>query len=77
MIDALVKAGEDDDVKFNKEQYKRSERLFKVNLKGLLARSLYDAGDIYYITNELNDTYMRAIKVLKDNQMKDFKVEHY
>ena len=36
-----------------------------------------EAGDFYYMTNELNDTYMRAVKVLQENQMKDFKVQHY
>ena len=77
MIDDLVKAGEADEVKLNKEQLQKSERLIKINMRGLIARSLYEAGDFYYMTNELNDTYMRAVKVLQENQMKDFKVQHY
>jgi carboxyl-terminal processing protease len=77
MMDDLVKAGEADEVKLNKEQLQKSERLIKINMRGLIARSLYEAGDFYYMTNELNDTYMRAVKVLQENQMKDFKVQHY
>ncbi len=77
ITDALIKAGEADSIKFDALQYKKSERILKINLKALIARSTYDASDFYPIINDLNNTYTKAVKVLQEGKMKDFKVVHY
>jgi carboxyl-terminal processing protease len=75
--DDFTKACEDEGVKFDKDGFKRSERIIKLNLKGLIARSLYEAGDYYYITNELQPSYNKAVQVLRDGTIKKFKVDAY
>lgn len=77
ITDALVKAGEEESIKFDAAQYKKSERIIKVNLKAMIARSTYDSSDFYYIINDLNNTFTKAVKVLKDGKMKDFNISHY
>ena len=77
LIDMLIKAGEEDSVKYDAVQYKKSERIIKTNLKALIARSVYDAGDFYYIINDLNNSYAKALKVLQEDKIKNFKILHF
>lgn len=77
ITDALVKAGESEEIKFNATDWKRSERIIKINVKAMIARSVYESGDFYYIINDLNASYLKAVKVLKENMIKDFKVDHF
>lgn len=44
----------------------KSEKLIKIQLKALTARNLYDVSAYFEIINELNESYIEALKVLED-----------
>lgn len=47
-------------------EIERSEKLIYVQLKALMARNLYDVSAYFEIINELNESYIEALKVLED-----------
>ncbi len=44
----------------------RSEKLITIQLKALMARNLFDVSAYFEVINQLNESYLQAIKVLSD-----------
>ncbi len=53
-------------VEENLEQIKRSKKLLKTYLKAYLARGVWGIDAFYYISNQINPTFNRAVKSLSD-----------
>lgn len=59
---------EDPELKYNDEQFKESEKLFKLRMKAVLAQDLWGFSEFYQISNEDNNIVQRAVKVLEGNE---------
>ena len=64
----LVEAGNNDSVKYNDEEFKKSKDIIKLQLKALVARDIWDMSEYYQIMNADNESYMKAVEVLKDDK---------
>ena len=66
MMQQLVEEGEKEGVKFNEEQYKKSEPLIKLQLKALIARDLWDMNEYYHTINVVNESVNKAVELLDE-----------
>ena len=65
MMQQLINEGEKDGVKFDEEQYKKSEPLIKLQLKALIARDLWNMNEYYHTINVVNESVNKALELLK------------
>ena len=65
MMKQLIAEGEKDGVKFDEEQYKKSETLIKLQLKALIARDLWDMNEYYHTINVVNESVNKALELLE------------
>ena len=66
MMQQLIEEGEKEGVKFNEEQYKKSESLIKLQLKALIARDLWDMNEYYHTINVVNESVNKAVELLDE-----------
>jgi carboxyl-terminal processing protease len=57
---------EDPKLKFNEEEFKRSENLLKLRMKAVLAQDIWGYNEFYQIYNDSNEIVMRAVEILKE-----------
>ena len=65
MMKQLIAEGEKDGVKFDEEQYEKSESLIKLQLKALIARDLWDMNEYYHTINVVNESVNKALELLE------------
>lgn len=70
IVKALVKAGEKAKIDYDENDYKKSKESIHIRLKALMARSLYESESFYYIINDLNEAYQKALESLEDGTYK-------
>jgi len=63
-------------VKQVEEDYKESKKLIDLQLKALFARNLYSVSAYFEIINQLNDSYLEALKVLKGDAFREAKLNY-
>lgn len=61
-------------VKFSEEGYAKSEKLIRCQLKALIARDLWNTSAYYYIINDINNFYGKALEALKDDTFSKMKI---
>ena len=61
-------------VKIEEGEYEKSKKLIDTQLNALFARNLYSVSAYFEIINELNDSYIEALKVLKGDSFKEAKL---
>jgi len=73
----FIAMGEKDSVKYNVDQYKISENLFKAVLKGLIARDVFaDPGAYTIIINHRNNDVQEALRVINDDKLFNSLLKH-
>ena len=65
MMQQLIDEGEKEGVKFDEEQYRKSEPLIKLQLKALIARDLWDMNEYYHTINVVNESVKKALELLE------------
>ena len=65
MMQQLIEEGEKEGVKFDEEQYRKSEPLIKLQLKALIARDLWDMNEYYHTINVVNESVKKALELLE------------
>jgi len=65
-IKDMIAMAEKEEIPFNEEQYKISERAIKIRTKALIARDLYNGAAFYKVINDLNPALKKAVESLKD-----------
>jgi len=68
---AFIKKGEDAGVKYNDEQYKRSEAEMFLYLKALVASNLWQTNEYFRIMNQKDAVVDRALKIIHDKASYD------
>lgn len=63
-------------VKKDNEGFEKSKPLIKMQLKGILARDLWNSSAYYQVTNPDRDDYQKAIQVLKDSTFENQKINY-
>ena len=68
LLQNIIKAGEDEGISFDKEEYEQSKDLIKKVVKVSLARDIYDSSLSYKIGNDDDENYKHALKLLSDDK---------
>ena len=64
MLESLVKMGNEEGVEFNEEEFERSEQLFKVILKALIGRDVYENATYFKVYNSHNPLFKEAVRLI-------------
>lgn len=64
MLADLFDKAKQEGVEFNEEQAKRSERLFKMIIKGLIGRDIYDQSTYFRVYNHYDPIFSEAYKLI-------------
>ncbi|MCK5079451.1 MAG: peptidase S41, partial [Bacteroidales bacterium] len=68
---------EDKEVEFDEEGYEASGEFLRTQIKAWMARNLWDISASYEVFSEMDDGFLKAMEVLKDESLfKDLKI-HY
>jgi carboxyl-terminal processing protease len=65
-IESFIKKGEESGVKYNEDQFKKSESEILVVLKALLANNIWQSNEYFRIINEKDKIIAEAIRVISD-----------
>jgi len=66
MLSSLIAIGEQNNVKFNKEEFDKSKSYLKILLKAHMGRNIYDDNAFYKIINDVNEIYQQGIKLFDE-----------
>ncbi|MBR4044228.1 MAG: S41 family peptidase [Bacteroidaceae bacterium] len=69
MMQQLIAEGEKEGVKYDEEQYRKSEPLIKLQLKALIARDLWDMNEYYHTINVVNESVKKALDLLNRKRL--------
>ena len=67
-IQAFIEKGKEAGVKFNEEQYKKSESDILKVLKALVANNLWESNEYFRIVNEKDELIEKALKLISDKE---------
>lgn len=59
---------EDKELKFNKEQYKISEKLLKLRIKASLAQDIWGINEFYQVYNNSDEIILRAVQIIEKKE---------
>ena len=68
MIDEIKKMAEKEKVTWDEEQYKRSEKYIKLQIKALIARNVWEMQQYYEVTLTEDPTIAKAIEVISNKK---------
>ena len=66
LLAELIKQGEKEGIEQNEEDLAKSKDLLLLRTKALIARNLYNNEAFYYIINDINDAYQKALEAIDD-----------
>ena len=69
LMQQLIAEGEKEGVKYDEEQYRKSEPLIKLQLKALIARDLWDMNEYYHTINVVNESVKKALELLNRKRL--------
>lgn len=70
MLDALFAIAEKEGVEMNKEEAERSEPLFKMIIKGLIGRDVYDNATYFKVFNGYDPIFGEAYRIINSDEYK-------
>lgn len=68
MLKYLFDIAEKEGVEFNQEQATQSEPLFKMNLKGLIGRDIFEQATYYKVFNNYDPIFKEALRIINSPQ---------
>lgn len=69
--DKVTKSDTDERIEFSENEYIRSLPIIKVQIKALIARDLYDNTSYFKVINGINEVYLNACKIIKNDKQYD------
>ena len=69
ILAALKSEAENEKIEFKEEEYERSKPLIIYQIKGLMARDLYDMEAYFKIANEESEIFKKALEIIKDDKL--------
>ncbi|MFM9055812.1 MAG: S41 family peptidase [Bacteroidota bacterium] len=70
----FIAYAEKKNVKYDEKGFKTSEKLIKTQLKALIARDLWNTTAYYYIINDINTFYTKALESLRNDTFSKLKI---
>lgn len=64
MVTKMKKMAEDEKIKWDKEEFERSQKLLFTQLKALVARDIYDSSAYFKIINDENEIFQEGLRVI-------------
>lgn len=64
MLNELKELADKEKVEFNEEEFKRSQPLFDMNIKGLIGRDIYDNATYFKVYNTHDPIFQKALKII-------------
>lgn len=64
MLNALKEMGDADNVEFNEEEFKTSEPLFKMIIKALIGRDVYENATYFKVYNQHDPIFKEAVRLI-------------
>lgn len=64
MLTKIKEMGDADNVEFNEDEFKRSEPLFKMIIKALIGRDVYDSSTYFKIYNQYDPIFKEALRLI-------------
>lgn len=64
MLKTIKEMGDADKVEFNEEEFKRSKPLFKMVIKALIGRDVYDNATYYKVYNQHDPIFKEAVRLI-------------
>jgi carboxyl-terminal processing protease len=64
MLKEMIAVGEKEKIPFNQEEYNRSKRLIKLQMKAIIANNLWEVNEFYRVIGIENNSLKKAIEVL-------------
>ena len=71
MLQELKLSAEKEGIKYNDEEYQKSLPLIKEQIKALIARDLFDTAAYFKVMNRYNDSYQKALDLIKSQNEYD------
>ncbi|MCH7412915.1 S41 family peptidase [Belliella sp. R4-6] len=66
MLQALIKVGERNKVKFEEKDFNKSKDYLKTLIKANMGRNIFDDNAYYKVINDINEIYLQAIKLFDE-----------
>jgi len=66
---------EDSTLKYNEDEYRRSENLIKLRLKSVIAQDLWGTNEMFQIYNDTNEILQEAIQQIQSKNYNNFNLE--
>lgn len=76
LISEFFEFAEQKKVKKDDDGYKKSKKIIDTQITALFARNLFTVSAYFEIINELNDSYLEALKVLKGDAFEEAKLNY-
>lgn len=70
MVTKMKKMAEEEKVKWDEEEFKRSQKLLFTQLKALIARDIYDSSAYFKIINDENEIFQEGLRVINTPTLK-------
>ncbi len=65
MVIRMKRMAEEEKVKWNEEEFERSQKLLFTQLKALIARDIYDSSAYFKIINDENEIFQEGLRIIK------------
>ncbi|MGB0165523.1 MAG: S41 family peptidase [Luteibaculum sp.] len=66
VYDIIIAHGEKAGIEFVQEEFDKSKNSMGIRFKALVARTLYENDAFYFIINDMNESYLKALEVLEN-----------
>ena len=68
MIDEVKKIADQEKVEWNEQEYQRSEKYIKMQIKALIARNVWEMQQYYEVTLKEDPTLKKAIEIISNEK---------
>ena len=68
VLQELISFGEEEKIEFNEEQFNKSKKYISLQIKALIARDLFDMSEYFQVINDINDSYLKALQIINDDE---------
>lgn len=77
MLKQLINYAENENVKYNEEDFLRSRKMMEILIKAYIARDLWDTSKFYQIINKSDPIFNRAVQIVNDSELYTAKLAEY
>lgn len=69
MVDQLLETAAKEKLTIDSEQFAKSASLIKLQMKGMIARDLFDVSEFYRVMNPSNNSFIKALEIIENDHL--------